>query len=70
MFRLDRAPRGFPRDAFEQNVIVDCDSMVRVGARRITREFIQVQTARMCNTLLLVETVYWNCTGVYGLQMS
>jgi hypothetical protein len=32
---------GFPTcDAFEKDDVVDCDSMVRVGARQITREFI------------------------------
>jgi hypothetical protein len=40
--------------------------MVCAGARRITRGFIQVRGARMCNTLLFVEVVY-SFTGVHGL---
>jgi hypothetical protein len=49
----------FPRAAFELDGVVDCDSMVRVGACRIiVQGFIHVQTARMRNTLLPVEVVY------------
>jgi hypothetical protein len=47
--------------------------MVRAGARRIcTRIYIgsAVRAARMRNTLLHIKVVYWNCTGVYRLQMS
>jgi hypothetical protein len=58
---------GAPRDAFEQDSVVDCHSMVRVGAHRITQRFIQVWAARMRNTLLHVEAVYWNFTSVHGL---
>jgi hypothetical protein len=36
----------------------------------LARGFIQVQAARMRNTLLPVEDVYWYFSGVWGLQMS
>jgi hypothetical protein len=35
-----------------------------------TQGFIQVWAARMCNTLLPIEVVYWSCTEVYILQKS
>jgi hypothetical protein len=38
--RPDYAAQGSPRDAFELDDIVDCDSMVHARARRITRRFI------------------------------
>jgi hypothetical protein len=44
------------------------ESMVRAGARPIAQGFIQVRADRMCNNLLPVEVVYWNSTGVRGLQ--
>jgi hypothetical protein len=44
--------------------------MVRASAHWITQEFIQVWVARMCNTLLPVETKCLSITGVHGLQMS
>jgi hypothetical protein len=61
--------RGIEDDshAFDQDNVVDCDSMVRARARRITRRFIQVQAARMRNTLFFVEAMYWSFTGVYRL---
>jgi hypothetical protein len=44
--------------------------MVRMGARRITQEFIKVRAAGMRNTLHPVEDEYLSITGVHGLQMS
>ena len=44
--------------------------MVRVGARQITQEFIQVQAAEVRNTLLPVKAEYLSISGVHGLQMS
>jgi hypothetical protein len=44
--------------------------MVRADARRITQGFIQVQSARMCNTLRPVEAEYLSITGVHVLQIS
>jgi hypothetical protein len=61
------APRGSPRDAFESDDVVDCDSMVRARAHRITQRFIQVWATRMHNTLLLVEAMCWNFTSIHGL---
>jgi hypothetical protein len=63
------APHGSPRDAFEDGV-VDCDSMVRADARRITQGFIHVRSARMCNTLCPVEVEYLSITGVHMLHIS
>jgi hypothetical protein len=44
--------------------------MVRMGARQITREFIQVRAARMCNTLCPIEDEYLSIVGVHRLHMS
>jgi hypothetical protein len=44
--------------------------MVRTDARRITQGFVQVQAARMCNTLCPVEAKYLSITGVHELHMS
>lgn len=44
--------------------------MVHAGIRRSIQEFIQVQAAEMCNTLLPVEAEYLSVASVQGLQTS
>lgn len=36
----------------------------------LARGFIQVRAARIRNSLLPIEVVYWNFSGVQGLQVS
>jgi hypothetical protein len=67
VFMTQLRTTGSPCDAFGQDDVVDCDSMVCVDARRITQGFIQVRDAGMRNTLRPVEAEYLSIIGVHGL---